>query len=124
MGAPRTTSLVLDLLIEREGNTTPIGMIVSRTGLTREQVQSSTQRLVAKNCGVERVLNGNAWVFNGPRNTPAEPKTKKSPAVLHVVPPAVEARSGNRVFSEVGQTSTGDVVIQEADGTLYKARKI
>ena len=121
MGAPRTTKYVLDVLMEREGNATPIGMIISRTGLTREQVLTAAQKLVAKDCGVSRVLSGHAWVYKTAVETPAvKPEGKR----LTVVPKTVEERSGNRIFTEIGKASTGEVIIQDVEGNLYKAKKI
>lgn len=124
MGSTRTTKYVLDVLMEREGNPTPIGMLVSRTGLTREQVLSSTTSLVAKNIGVTKVLSGHSWVYKaaGEPTETASKKTAKTP--LHVVPKAVEDRSGNRIFTEVGMTSTGEIVIQDTESNLYRAKKL
>lgn len=121
MGSPRTTKYVLDVLMEREGSATPIGMIISRTGLTREQVLTAAQKLVAKKCGVERVLSGHAWVYKSAVEAPTVAPTPKR---LTVVPKAVAERSGNRIFTEIGMASTGEVIVQDVEGNLYKAKKI
>lgn len=83
--------------------------IAAETGFTGEQVSQCVWGLITrKKLPIKVLLRGQSWVYS-----PHEPETK-------VVAQPVEPR----LFDEIGATRDGTLIIQDVNGTLYRATEL
>lgn len=94
---------VLDYLIENENIIVTLTGIMKATELTRTQVFSTLSNLrIRHGVNIETVTKGGAWIYKG--MTPVDSK--------------------GRLFEFLAETKKGTLLIQDEEGTIYKASKV
>lgn len=116
MGSPRTTPQVLDYLIDNPGRVVCRQQIAEATALSAQQIRSAVQNLrVRSGENIEVVIHGESWIWR-PREVEEAATATPEPAA-----PVSAAPAQRRVFEQIGTTRSGDLVIQDEDGSLYRA---
>lgn len=121
---PGIQSRLVELLISAKGRTVSAADMSKRLGVERTPVQGAMSHLLKKHPEIQVVHRASAWrwIETGDAVETVADEIVSEPKMS--APKSVKARSGNRVFSEIGVTSTGDILIQDTGGTVYAARKL
>lgn len=102
-----TSSIVLRYLIEKTGQLCFHEDIAKDVDLSRSQVSSAVNNLLGAH-NIERPGNGQV-IYRGVRST-----NSHSPS----------HSTENRLFEELATTKTGDLLIQDQNGVVYRATEL
>lgn len=107
MGYMLLYPVLLEYLTKRPGEVLNTADIARDIKATESQVKGAVKTLLGHGHDIESVSRGNAYIYRGLKQ---EIKTAK--------------KSDKRIFEEIGQSKSGAIVIQDAEGNLYKAEEI
>lgn len=117
MKRPTVGPPILRYLTDREGQLVHLGDMATALGFTPRQVQSGVRNLRNRvvggldlNKSIAPVIPGTSWIY----------RPVKVSEVAHATPPG-GAKSSPRLFTELGVTSKGKLLIRCEDGVIYEA---
>jgi hypothetical protein len=117
---------VLGYMAKHPGESLFADDVAAELGLDRRQVQKVVPSLIVKGAPVTVLVPGNAWRYEGPK---AEaPTPKPATAAPEQSAPVIPAQIFNgpdgydpaKVFYEVGVTQNDEIIVRNADGTLFR----
>lgn len=118
--APVVAPKVYEVLAKNIGLPVSVDDIVKETGLDRERVINGFTTLRARGFQVEGVIKGSLY-----RLTALAPVPKEAKREVYEVPEPEPVRTPiKRMFEEIGVTRDGVVIIQDDEGTLFKAEEL
>jgi hypothetical protein len=107
MGSPRTAEYVLKAIKAHPDQQITIHELIEETGLTREQVINAIGSLRRRGrMDIETLMSGALWVWH------SQPRKKEK---NQETPP---------LFAELARTKLGDIILEDENGTLWKAEKL
>lgn len=120
--APR----VLGYMVKHPGETLLADAIAEATGLDRRQIQKTVPALVTKGAPITVLVAGNAWRYEGPKAATPAPRVEHK--LAGPAQPTVPAQVFNgaddydpaKVFYEVGTTQNDEIIVRNAEGTLFR----
>lgn len=105
---------ILQVLTRSPGEVVYVQDIASHAKVTEQQVKSALapSRLAKYPIRIDVVVNGKAWRYMGDRS-PQVPEPAETPTVAE-----------KRIFEEIGTTKSGQLIIQDMDGNLFRAEEL
>lgn len=124
------SSRMVNYFLTHPGEVVTVQMLAKSLRVTEKQVRESinatrwTHRENPEHPSrrIQTVVRGSSWRLDdhpGPTESAADP----APAPANSARRSTAAAS-KRIFGEVGLTSDGEYVIEDEDGTLYRAKKL
>lgn len=108
MGAARTTPAVFEYIHSHQGQKVFVTDIAKATKLTAKQVQSAMYSLHTRDGhNIEVVLRGQCWIYR------VEPLEVEEPEVVK-----------STTFEYLAMTKSGDILLQDSNGVVYRAREV
>ena len=97
---------MLEFLAKSPGSTHYVGDLANGFEVTEQQIRSCINSIIRDEAlpGLEVVIPQRSWVYR----PSAEPKHSNT----------------KRVFEEIGQTRSGDLILQDQDGKVYRAKEL
>jgi hypothetical protein len=108
-GAPNRKIIkpkLLEYLMKFPNQTQYVGDLAASLGVEDQNVRNTMNGIIRENTlpGLEIIVKGRSWVYR------PDPKVGQS--------------RGARVFEELAETKSGDIIIQDQDGRLYRAKEL
>lgn len=97
---------LLEFFNKHVGEIVNVTDIAKTIEVTEKQIKGAVNTLLGHGHNIESVSRGTAYIYRGMKQE---------------IKPAAVSR---RLFEEIGVSKSGAIVIQDADGNLYKAEEI
>lgn len=118
---------VLGYMAKHPGEVLFADALAEVLGFDRRQVQKVVPSLITKGAPVTVLVPGNAWRYEGKADA-AAPVAIPSQAAAPVIPSQIfngpEGYDPAKVFYEVGVTQNDEIIVRNADGTLFRLTAI
>ena len=103
MGAKATQPAVLEYLTKNADVHVYVHDICRNTNLNKQSVLSAISRIKAKHPNLETISAGNQWIWRSK---------------------VADEKKGKRLFEELAQTRSGEVLVQDEEGAIYKLTEL